>query len=114
MTGPKNVLPNRARYATGPKLPCLKQREKDVFYQASEFKMRVINLAAGESIPKCDMASHVVFVCIKGQGRSKHGGRYKGSISCGDGLITESATLSMSITSGVRVLRIQIAQGSRE
>jgi quercetin dioxygenase-like cupin family protein len=41
-------------------------REKNVFYQTREFKMRVIGLASGESLPECEMASHVVFICLEG------------------------------------------------
>lgn len=59
------------------------------------------------------MASHVIFVCIKGQAEISMEGD-KVSISRGQVLVTEPATLSMSTTSGVRVLGIQIAQGSRE
>ena len=89
------------------------QRGKDVFYQAPEFKMRVVDLAAGESMPKCDMPSHVVFVCIEGQAEIAVAGD-EVSISRGQVFVTEPATLSMSTRSGVRLLGIQIAQGSKE
>ena len=43
------------------------QREKNVFYETPEFKMRVIDLAPGQSLPRCYMTSYVVFLCIEGK-----------------------------------------------
>jgi len=88
------------------------EREKDVLLQAPEFKLRVVDLAAGESIPRCDMPSYVVFVGIEGQAEVTVAGE-KVSVSPGQVLVTEPATLSMSTTTGVRLLGIQIARGSK-
>ena len=85
------------------------QREKNVFYQTREFKMRVIGLAPGERLPKCEMASHVVFICLKGEVEMSVG-EEKISLSAGQGLVTEPATVSMKTETGARLLGIQIAK----
>jgi len=86
-------------------------REKNIFYQTHEFKMRVISLAPGESLPKCEMASHVVFLCIEGQAEVSVGEK-KRSLSTGQGLVTEPSTVSMKTDTGARLLGIQIAKAS--
>jgi len=83
------------------------QREKNVFYQTPEFKMRVISLDPGESISRCDMASHVVFVCMKGEAEVSIGGE-KIALSEGLGLVAEPASVSMRTDTGARLLGIQI------
>ncbi|MBN1632156.1 MAG: hypothetical protein JW990_20565 [Thermoleophilia bacterium] len=88
------------------------EREKDVLFQAPEFKLRVVDLAPGESIPRCDMASHVVFVGIEGLAEITVAGEQV-SVSPGQVLVAEPAALSMSTTTGVRLLGIQIARGSK-
>jgi len=85
------------------------QREKNVFYQTREFKMRVIGLAPGESMPKCEMASHVVFICLEGKA-DVNVGEEEISLSTGQGLVTEPATVSMNTETGARLLGIQIAK----
>jgi quercetin dioxygenase-like cupin family protein len=85
------------------------QREKNVFYQTREFKMRVIGLAPGESLPECEMASHVVFICLEGEAEVNVG-QEKISLSTGQGLVTEPATVSMKTETGARLLGIQIAK----
>lgn len=42
-------------------------RNKNVFYATNEFKTRIINLAAGQEIPACQMASYVIFYVINGE-----------------------------------------------
>jgi quercetin dioxygenase-like cupin family protein len=85
------------------------QREKNVFYQTREFKMRVIGLAPGESLPECEMASHVVFICLEGEAEVNVG-QEKISLSTGQGLVTEPATVSMKTETSARLLGIQIAK----
>lgn len=86
------------------------QREKNVFYQADEFKARIIELPPGGEMPTCEMASHVIFVVLYGEARvtvdsatvelnEKH---------C---LITGPATLSMRTDKGARLMGIQIVKG---
>ena len=42
------------------------QCQKNVFFQALEFKTRVIELPTDGQMPECDMASHVVFTVMEG------------------------------------------------
>lgn len=85
------------------------QRNQNVFYETSEFKMRVIALAAGESMPECEMSSHVVFVCIDGDAEVDVGGENV-AMSKGQCVVTEPATLTMKTNAGARLLGIQIAR----
>jgi quercetin dioxygenase-like cupin family protein len=89
------------------------EREKDVLFQAPEFKLRVVDLAAGESITQCGMPSYVVFVGIEGQAEITVAGEQV-PISQGQVLVTEPATLSMSTDTGVRLLGIQSTRGGKE
>jgi len=84
-------------------------REKNVFYETPEFKMRVIDLAPGESLPKCDMTFYVVFLCIEGEAEVNVGVD-RISVSRGQGLVTEPSTVSMKTETGARLLGIQIAK----
>ncbi|MEL7667001.1 MAG: hypothetical protein AAGU73_02210, partial [Actinomycetota bacterium] len=70
------------------------QRSRNVFHETPEFKMRVIDLLPGGSIPLCEMASHVVFVCVDGEAFVTVNGEEAG-ISPGQGVVTEPATVSM-------------------
>jgi quercetin dioxygenase-like cupin family protein len=85
------------------------QREKNVFFQSREFKMRVIGLAPGERLPKCEMATSVVFICLGGQA-DVNVGEEQISLSTGQGLVTEPAAVSMKTDAGARLLGIQIAK----
>lgn len=40
------------------------ERSKNVLYGTDNFKLRIIELAAGGEIPPCEMTSHVVFYVI--------------------------------------------------
>lgn len=86
------------------------QRSRNVFHEAPEFKMRVIDLAPGGSMPLCEMASHVVFVCVEGEASVTVDGD-EVSLTPGQGLVTEPATLSMRSDTGAKLLGIQIAPG---
>jgi len=85
------------------------QREKNVFYEKPEFKLRIIDLASGQSMLKCDMMSHVVFVCVEVEVSV---GVDKTTISRGQCLVTMPATISMQTTKGARLLGIQITSRS--
>jgi len=84
------------------------QREKNVFYETGEFKMRVIELAPAKSMLECEMMSYVVFVCIEGEAEVSAGGE-RITISRGQCLVTEPTTLSMKTNAGARLLGIRIA-----
>ena len=83
------------------------QRDKNVFYKTPEFKIRIIALDPGQYMPRCDMISFVVFVCIEGEAEV-HVGVDKVSISARRGFVTEPATISMETKTGARLLGIQI------
>ena len=83
------------------------QRRKNVFYETPEFKMRVINLAPGESLPQYKMASYIVFVCMGGEAEEVVGGEGM-NVGRGQCLVTEPATIAMSTQGGARLLGIQI------
>ncbi len=84
------------------------ERSESVFHEAPEFKMRVVDLAPGGSMPLCEMASHVVFVCVEGKASISVDGD-EVSIGPGQGLVTEPASLSMRSDTGAKLLGIQIA-----
>ena len=86
------------------------RRDKNVFYEAKEFKARIIELAYGEGIPRCEMVSYVIFYVMEGSAEPKVDGE-KTTIREGECFITEPATLSMKMENGVRILGIQIAKG---
>jgi len=89
------------------------QREKNVFYETREFKMRVIDLAPGQGLPRCEMVSHVIFVCVRGQAEVIVGNE-RTTISRGQCLVTGPTSISMSTASGARLLGIQVTPGSTE
>jgi quercetin dioxygenase-like cupin family protein len=83
------------------------QREKNVFFQAKEFKARLIELPPGGEIPPCEMSSYVVFCVIAGSTEIVVEGE-KFTLKEGQCLITEPATLTMHTVDGVKILGIQI------
>jgi len=87
------------------------QREKNVFHKSRGFKMRVIHLAPGESIPECRMATHVVLVCMEGDAEVGAGDE-RITLSRGQGLVTEPTVMTMKSETGARLLGIQIAEGA--
>ena len=83
------------------------QRGKNVFFITKEFKTRIINLAVGEEIPQCEMASYVIFYVIEGEAIVTV--NYKESvIDAGKCVISEPAVLSLKTKHGVKILGIQI------
>jgi len=85
------------------------QRDKNVFYEAREFKARITELSPGGEISRCEMISYVIFYVIEGSAELKVNGE-KTMIREGECLITEPVTLSMKTENGVRILGIQIAK----
>ena len=83
------------------------KRDKNVFYQAKEFKTRIIELPPGGQMPVCEMESHVIFVVLDGEVKVTVNSETVGlkEKQC---LITEPATLSMKTVGGVRILGVQI------
>jgi len=85
------------------------QRGKNVFYQAKEFKTRIIELPPGGQMPTCEMASHVIFYVLDGEARVTVNSEsvILKEKQC---LITEPATISMQTDNGVKIMGIQIAE----
>lgn len=83
------------------------QRDKNVFYITDEFKSRIINLAKGEEIPECEMASYVIFYVIAGEAIVTVNSE-ESVINTGKCLISEPAVLSLKTKHGVKILGIQI------
>ncbi len=83
------------------------QRSRNVFYETPEFKMRVIDLAPGGSIPLCEMASHVIFVCVEGEATVTIDGEDVFLLPARS-VVTEPATVSMRSGKGAKLPGIQI------
>ena len=85
------------------------QRDKNVFYQAREFKTRIVELPPGGEMPTCEMASHVIFYVLGGEARVTVNSETV-DLKEKQCLITEPATLSMITENGVRLMGIQITK----
>ncbi len=83
------------------------KRDKNVFYHSREFKTRIINLAAGEEIPQCEMASYVIFYVIEGEAIVTVNSK-DSVIDAGKCLISEPAILSLKTKNGVKIIGVQI------
>ncbi len=83
------------------------QREKNVFYQANEFKTRIIELPPGGQMPTCEMASHVIFYALDGEVTVNSESVILKKNQC---LIAEPSTFSMQTDNGVKIMGIQIAK----
>lgn len=83
------------------------ERQKNVFYQANEFKTIIVELPPGGEIPVCEMIPHVIFMVIEGSAEITVNGE-KVMLKEGQCLITEPATLSMKTDTGVRIMGTQI------
>lgn len=83
------------------------ERDKNAFYKAKEFKIRIIELPPGGEMPTCEMLSYVIFYVIKGTAKAKVN-QEKIILKEGQCLITEPAILSMKTQDGVKMMGIQI------
>ena len=83
------------------------EREKNLFYKAEEFKMRIIELATGQELPDCEMKSHVIFFLIKGNVETTVN-MEKTILTEGQLLVSEPANFSMKALEASRLLGIQI------
>jgi len=85
------------------------QRDKNVFYQAQEFKTRIVELPPGGEMPTCEMASHVIFYVLNGEAKVTVNSETV-DLKEKQCLITEPATLSMTTEKGVRLMGIQVVK----
>lgn len=84
-----------------------------VLHQASNFKIRVIELSAGGNIPPCEMAYSVIFYVLSGSADITVDGD-TASVEEGQGIVSVPATISMASKSGTRLLGIQIHKSKVE
>ncbi|MGM0568507.1 MAG: hypothetical protein ACQESB_04745 [Elusimicrobiota bacterium] len=82
-------------------------REKNVFYNTHQFKMRVIELPAGGKMPECRMESYVIFYVADGSVDIVVNGRTS-TVFSGQVLVTGPAVLSMNTANGVKIMGIQV------
>ena len=85
------------------------ERDKNILYSQSNFKVRIIELPPDGEMPTCKMESYVIFYAIKGEAKISINQDEK-ILSEGKCFITEPATLSMKTKNGVKILGIQIMQ----
>ena len=84
-----------------------KEREKNVFFKAKEFKMRIIELPGGGKMPECDMESFVIFYVIEGS-TDVHINQEIHTLKAGQCLVSEPARISMATQSGVKIMGVQV------
>jgi quercetin dioxygenase-like cupin family protein len=85
------------------------ERNKNILYSQSNFKVRIIELPPDGEMPTCKMDSYVIFYVIKGEVDIDINQENK-ILSEGHCLITEPATLSMRTRNGAKILGVQITQ----
>lgn len=85
------------------------EREKNMLYQTREFKARIIELSPEGKMPTCEMTSYVMFYVLTGKAEIEVN-LEKVTITEGQCLITEPATLSMRTQDGVKIMGIQVTK----
>lgn len=88
------------------------EREKNVFYKADKFKMRIIELNANQDLPECEMKSHVIFFLIKGKVEATVN-KEKTILTEGQLLVSEPAIFSMKAIESSRLVGIQINKSNK-
>ena len=84
-------------------------RGRNVFYQANEFKTRIIELPPGGQIPTCEMAAYVIFYVLDGEVKVTVNAELA-ILKKDQCLIAEPSTFSMKTDNGVKIMGIQIAK----
>ena len=85
------------------------ERNKNVFYKAENFKIRIIELPPGGKMPSCEMSSYVIFNIIDGSVEVRVN-QENAAIKEGQCLITAPTTISMKTEEGVKIMGIQIGR----
>lgn len=83
------------------------QREKNVFFQSDTFKIRIIELKPGQSMPKCKMDCYVLFYIVKGEVEIMKND-HLATLKENQVFITEPALLAMETKKGARIMGVQI------
>ena len=85
------------------------ERDKNVFYEAKEFKARIIELQAGGKIPNCEMTSYVIFYVLDGSAEVSVNQK-KTPVKEGQCLIFDPSTISMMSDKCVKMFGIQVVK----
>ena len=85
----------------------------NVIHNTQEFKIRMIELAPDGSIPPCEMAANVIFFVAEGKAEVTVKGEAV-SLSEGQGIVSDPATISMKSSTGARLLCVQIMTAERK
>ena len=87
------------------------EKDKNVLFQSEAFKIRLIQVEAGEEIPPCAMAMNVIFCILQGKGLITVNDQ-SNQVKPHSLIITNPATISMRSKDGMKVLGIQITTKS--
>ena len=83
------------------------ERQKNVLYKTSDFKIRVVDIPENGTMPECDMETNVVFVVMQGQVDITVNGQIH-NLNEKQSLISEPAVFSMFSPKGAKLMGIQI------
>lgn len=83
------------------------ERDKNVFYNTKEFKVRIIKLLGKEEIPKCVMDSFVIYYVLEGKAELSVN-EDKSIIEAGMCIIIDPGTFSLKTKEGIKIMGIQI------
>ncbi len=83
------------------------ERNKNILYSQSNFKVRIIELPPNGKMPECEMKSTVIFYIIKGDTKVTVNEEQR-SVSERQCLITKPARVSMVTQNGVKIMAVQI------
>jgi len=83
------------------------ERDKNILFSQSNFKVRIIELPPNGKMPECEMKSTVIFYIISGEAKVKVNEEQK-SITEGQCLITKPSRVSMVTQNGVKIMAVQI------
>ena len=83
------------------------ERQRNVFFQVDEFKMRIIELEKDQKLPECEMSSFVIFSLVSGEVEVMVNNE-KSLLKEGELLISEPARFSIKAIKASRLVGIQI------
>lgn len=88
------------------------QKEKNVLFSEKGLKVRMIELPPGGEMPRCEMASYVIFYVIEGMVNVTVNDETR-ALGKGYCLVSEPANLSMRTETGAKVLGTQVEAAPR-
>jgi mannose-6-phosphate isomerase class I len=84
------------------------ERQRNVFFEVDEFKLRIIELEEDEKFPECLMSSYVIFSLVSGEVEITVNDKKAVLNKERELLVSEPGTFSMKALSVTRLLGIQI------